>query len=98
MILDHEQLEDMIPYASDALRDKYLSPLNKAMEEFEINTTLRIAAFIAQITHESGSLHYVEEIASGSAYEFREDLGNLEPEALKAAHAKGTTTGKFYKG
>ena len=98
MILDHEQLEDMIPYANDKLRDRFLSPLNKAMERFEINTPLRIAAFIAQVAHESGSLHYVEEIADGSAYEYRKDLGNLEPEALAAAHAQKTTTGRFYKG
>lgn len=98
MKLDHEQLEQMLPYATDRLREKYLSPLNAAMEEFDIDTPLRVAAFIAQIAHESGSLQYVEEIADGSAYEFRKDLGNLEPEALAAAHAKKTTTGRFYKG
>lgn len=98
MKLTEDQLKGMIPLASSKLREKYLSPLNSAMEKFEINTSLRVAAFIAQITHESGSLQYVEEIADGSAYEFRKDLGNLEPEALAAAHAKKTTTGRFYKG
>lgn len=49
------------------------------MEEFEIDTPLRQAAFLAQIAHESGSLKYVRELASGGAYEGRADLGNTEP-------------------
>ena len=78
--------------------DLFIDPLNAAMAEYNINTKPRMAAFLAQIAHESGQLRYVEEIASGKAYEHRKDLGNLLPEALKAAHAKGTTTGRFYKG
>ena len=35
--------------------------------------------FLAQIGHESGQLRYVQEIASGEAYEGRTDLGNTEP-------------------
>ncbi len=35
--------------------------------------------FIAQIAHESGELTYVQEIASGKAYEGRKDLGNTQP-------------------
>lgn len=98
MLLSRSQLEKCIPYASDRNIGKFLSPLNSAMEEFDIIQPLHVAAFIAQVTHESGSLKYVEEIASGSNYEFREDLGNLEFEALQVAHAHGSTTGRFYKG
>lgn len=58
---------------------KFLPHLNAAMEEFEINTPKREAAFIAQLAHESGSFRYVREIASGKAYEGRVDLGNTEP-------------------
>ncbi len=98
MLLSRSQLEKCIPYATDRNIGKFLSPLNSAMEEFDILQPLHVAAFIAQITHESGSLKYVEEIASGSNYEFREDLGNLEFEALQIAHAHGTTSGKWWKG
>ena len=38
---------------------------------------LRFAHFIAQLAHESGNFRYMEEIASGSAYEGRKDLGNV---------------------
>lgn len=49
------------------------------MMEFEIDNPERQAAFLAQIAHESGSLRYVRELASGEAYEGRADLGNTEP-------------------
>jgi putative chitinase len=57
----------------------FLDPLNAAMEEFDISTSPRRAAFLAQIAHESGSLLYVRELASGNAYEGRRDLGNVFP-------------------
>ncbi|MEP5907589.1 MAG: glycoside hydrolase family 19 protein [Parasphingorhabdus sp.] len=34
---------------------------------------------MAQLAHESGSFRYMEEIASGVAYEGRKDLGNVKP-------------------
>ena len=36
-------------------------------------------AFIAQLAHESGDLHYFEELSSGKQYEGRKDLGNTQP-------------------
>lgn len=51
--------------------------LDEACERFDINTPARLAAFLAQTGHESGSLRYVSELASGEAYEGRKDLGNI---------------------
>lgn len=48
-----------------------------------------MAAFIAQITHESGSLRYVREIASGEDYEGRTDLGNVQPGDGKKYKGRG---------
>lgn len=39
----------------------------------------RLAHFMAQLAHESGGFRYMEELASGQAYEGRDDLGNTEP-------------------
>lgn len=97
-MLTPEQFKAAMPNASEANRLKYLPSMNDGMAKFGIHTAQRQAMFLAQVAHESGNLHYVEELASGAAYENRKDLGNLEKEALNAAHAKGTTTGKFYKG
>lgn len=93
-----EQLEAMIPGATDREIEIYYKPIQVTLERFQINNRLRIAAFIAQVAHESGSLHYVEEIASGDAYTNRRDLGNLDPEAVNIARSYGQDTGPFYKG
>lgn len=75
--LTDEQLKKIMPLLSTVKRSLYLPLLNAAMEEFEINTPLRMAAFVAQLSHESAQLRYFEEIASGKAYEGRKDLGNV---------------------
>jgi putative chitinase len=40
----------------------WLPWINKALDLYEINTPARVAAFLAQIGHESGSLHFLEEV------------------------------------
>lgn len=69
------ELSAMMPSGSGRAT-VFAEALTAAMSEFEIDTPRRQAAFLAQIAHESGSLKYVKEIANGSAYEGRKDLGN----------------------
>lgn len=51
--------------------------LTETLAEYEINTPLRIAHFLAQVCHESAGLRTTQEFADGSAYEGRRDLGNV---------------------
>lgn len=51
---------------------------NVHLETYSIKTQLRFCHFLAQLAHESGNFRYMEEIASGAAYEGRKDLGNVE--------------------
>lgn len=74
-----EILKACLPLASEVNLKKYGGKLIAAMDTYHINTPARQAAFLAQIAHESGSFRYVEELASGAAYEGRLDLGNIEP-------------------
>jgi len=53
--------------------------LNACLNRFEINTNLRLKHFLAQIAHESGGLRWMQELATGDAYEWRRDLGNVKP-------------------
>lgn len=71
------ELRRIMPNLSAAKAAKYLPYINQAMAEFGINTKKRQAAFLAQIAHETGELRHMEEIASGRAYEWRRDLGNV---------------------
>lgn len=92
------ELKAIMPLANLQRAKAALEPLNRAMAEFGIDTPQRQAAFLAQIGHESGSLRYVEELASGHAYDNRVDLGNTDEYARKLADEQGTTVGCFYKG
>lgn len=74
-----EDLQAICPRTKSGRLSVFVDDLNTAMEEFEINTPEREAAFLAQVAHESGGFIYVREIASGAAYEGRSDLGNTEP-------------------
>lgn len=76
--MNAHQLATIMPFG--AKRAEIYAPLlTAAMAEFVIDTPRRQAAFLAQVGHESGSLRYTREIADGSDYEGRADLGNTVP-------------------
>ncbi len=59
--------------------------VSDAMKEYGIDTAQRQAAFLSQVGHESGGLHWTEELWSATptkaqaGYEGRADLGNTYP-------------------
>lgn len=91
------QLKQILQHAGPKA-NIYIDPINKTLEEFDILTPHRIAAFLAQIGHESGNLIYTSELASGSVYDSRKDLGNTLPEAIDIASKHGSTPGQWWKG
>jgi len=52
---------------------------NAALIQAGCTTVNRVAMWCAQVGHESVGLKYMQEIASGAAYEGRKDLGNTQP-------------------
>lgn len=74
--LTRDEVLAIMPRA-DKRVDKYLQYLNKYAEKYQVNTTLRMAHFLAQIALESGELLYKRELTSGMKYESRKDLGNI---------------------
>lgn len=69
------QLQQILPHAGKQA-GVFVPGLNAAMGKYGIVTRLRIAAFIAQIGHESGQLRYVRELGS-HAYLDKYDTGEL---------------------
>ena len=58
-----QQLLNIFPNARSQA-GVFISALNTAMSHRNINTPKRIAAFLAQVGHESGQLQYVRELGS----------------------------------
>lgn len=55
MLISEAQLIAILP-ACKPVASAYIAPINAVMQKYAINTKARIAAFIAQIGHESGHL------------------------------------------
>lgn len=70
-------LKKIAIYATQANITTYTPLLNRYMHEYNICGSMREAMFLATVIHESGSFRYTAEIASGSAYEGRTALGNV---------------------
>lgn len=73
-----DQLLEIAPAADPDQVARLFPHIVATLAEFDLNTPLRQAHFLAQLCHESGSFNYVEELASGEDYEWRDDLGNVE--------------------
>lgn len=81
MPITEQQLLQILPNAGRNA-GVFVPALNTAMNHYGIVGVARVAAFIAQIGHESGQLRWVREIWGPTAqqlkYEGRADLGNTE--------------------
>lgn len=81
-MLSEQTLRKMLPAAGTRL-DAHLPYIVPAMIKGDINTPDRIAAFLAQLAHESGEYRWMEEIWGPTeaqlGYEGRADLGNIYP-------------------
>jgi len=79
MIITITDLSEIMPQAAHWRIEAFIGGINNAFSEFEINTPMRAAQFLAQIACESIQLTYTAELASGARYEGRADLGNTQP-------------------
>lgn len=61
MTVTVEQLHLFFETTHPEIINQYIVPLNKAMDRFQINTTDRIAMFLAQVGHESSGFMHTEE-------------------------------------
>jgi putative chitinase len=79
MSITAAHLIEIMPNIPRSCAADYAALLSKAMLAGGITTILRAAAFLGQLAEESGDLRHLREIADGSEYEGRKDLGNIHP-------------------
>ena len=78
--MDAQTLREAMGRSLSAERYAQLAPgFDAALAQAGCTTVSRAAMWCAQLGHESSGLRYMEEIASGAAYEGRRDLGNTQP-------------------
>ena len=104
-MLSDAQLQKIMPKLAPAKRALYLPHLNEAMQRCGIDTPLRVAAFAAQLAHESGEFRWMEEIWGPTAAQLRYEppgdlarrLGNTQPGDGQRFKGRGPIqiTGRF---
>ena len=92
--LTSAQLQQLFPNARTQA-GVFISALNTAMTHRNINTPKRIAAFLAQVGHESGQLQYVRELGSDQ-YLSKYDTGSFAARLGNTPQADGD--GQKYRG
>ncbi|QVI72244.1 glycoside hydrolase family 19 protein [Pseudomonas syringae] len=94
MSITAQQLLQILPNASSRA-GVFVPVLNVAMNKYAIVTKLRIAAFLAQVGHESGQLRYVRELGN-DAYLEKYDTGRLAERLGNTPEDDGD--GQLYRG
>lgn len=94
MPITEKQLLQILPNAGHQA-GVFVPGLNATMGKFAIITRLRMAAFIAQIGHESGQLRYVRELGNDK-YLAKYDTGRLAQRLGNTPEADGD--GQKYRG
>ncbi|NMY38216.1 MULTISPECIES: glycoside hydrolase family 19 protein [unclassified Pseudomonas] len=94
MSITQQQLQQILPNAGQTA-GVFVPVLNTSMVRFQIVGTKRIAAFIAQIGHESGQFRYVRELGNDQ-YLSKYDTGTLAKRLGNTPEADGD--GQKYRG
>ena len=81
-ILSLQQLEQMV---KNPHIDHWHEALDQLLDDYEINTPLRVAHFVAQCAHESGNFAFIKENLNYKAVSLQKIFGKYFPTAELAA-------------
>ena len=74
-----EMFEELTGYAADKFPQDFCDDCNLLFRDTGFTDLNAAQMLMANLMHETQNFLYLEEIASGWAYEYRSDLGNTEP-------------------
>lgn len=94
MPISEKQLQQILPNAGRKA-GVFVPGLNATMGRYAIISRLRMAAFLAQVGHESGQLQYVRELGNDK-YLSKYDTGSLAQRLGNTPEADGD--GQLYRG
>ncbi len=94
MPITEKQLQQILPNAGRKA-GVFVPGLNATMGKYGVITRLRMAAFLAQVGHESGQLQYVRELGNDK-YLSKYDTGSLAKRLGNTPEADGD--GQIYRG
>jgi putative chitinase len=77
-LISKPQLAAIWECDASLIHNAEIDEMNACLVRYDITTPQRMRHFLSQTAHESGGGRYKKELASGAAYEFRDDLGNDE--------------------
>ena len=78
MLITKSQLLRAVPDLCVERVDEFVASFNQWAIPYGIDNKKKVVHYLAQVFHESGALRYTTELASGSQYEGRKDLGNIQ--------------------
>ena len=84
-----DQLDMAVPKGRYEDLVRYIDFLNEGMEKFEINTPNRIAAFVAQVAHESADFRSTEENLN---YSWQALRATWPPRNSRTTHSRSNIT------
>ena len=74
-----EQVAEISGWKTGQFDDKFMNDLNMLVRVADMTSLNQRRHLIAQTCHETGRYRWMKELADGSAYEGRSDLGNTQP-------------------
>lgn len=90
--MTRENFAALFPIKNEAERGRHYDAVQAASLEFSIHYSRRLAAFLAQVGHETAGFRYSQELGDAAyfaRYEGRRDLGNTEPGDGARYHGRG---------
>ena len=79
-VITPQVMQELTGYSADKFDSAFCDDFNDLLRTTEfVNHKKEMCMLIANLMHETGNFRWLKELADGTAYEYRTDLGNVNP-------------------